>query len=203
MTPANRRTVRFVWIAGVLVLCGLSFFFDAPVQKWVETHERPQLTELMNVVSRWGDWPSHVALGLLGAAVAYLTRRRRWLRIFLATVVACIVAGTVARVVKMSTGRTRPSVQTDVGWNGPSIHSKYHAFPSGHVAGSTAFFGVLVLAARRKAAPVLAIPALIGFSRIYVDAHHFSDVICAAALGFGCAILVWRVLRARSPSSTR
>src|SRR5207247_5588328 len=119
-------------------------------------------------------------------------------RIFVSMLIALAIAGVVGRGIKVATGRARPSVNTEAqhlagqsaGWNGPRLSSKYHAFPSGHVAASTAFFGVLLLAKRRIGLACLPIPILIGFSRMYLGAHYLSDVVCAAVLGILCALLV-------------
>ena len=96
------------------------------------------------------------------------------------------------RAIKVTTGRARPSVKSEQAWNGPRLSSKYHAFPSGHVFASTAFFGVLTFASWPIGLPCLLIPILIGVSRIYGGAHYLSDVVCAAVLGMLCAILVAR-----------
>jgi undecaprenyl-diphosphatase len=182
----------FICAAVAVSICALSFYFDAPVQNWAEAHDNAALSGAMNVVSRIGDWPAHVGVGLLAAAIAYACRRMRWARVFVVMVLACIVAGLCARVVKIGAGRARPSVQTETEWNGPHLRSKYHAFPSGHTACSTAFFALLAFATRRRSAALLMIPALIGFSRIYIGAHHLSDVVCAAALGF---VVAWLLAR--------
>src|SRR5207244_11024597 len=97
------------------------------------------------------------------------------------------------RVIKNSTGRDRPSVKTEEVWNGPRFSSKFHAFPSGHVAASTAFFAVLCFANWRIGLACLPIPLVIGFSRMYVAAHYLSDVVFAAVLGILCAMLVVRL----------
>jgi membrane-associated phospholipid phosphatase len=81
-------------------------------------------------------------------------------------------------------------VKSELRWGGPRFSTKYHAFPSGHVAASTAFFGVLFFARRRVGLACLPIPILIGFSRMYIGAHYLSDVICAAVLGIFCAAVV-------------
>ena len=91
---------------------------------------------------------------------------------------------------KIGVGRARPSVEVETVWNGPSLSSKYHAFPSGHTAASTAFFAVLLFVSWRIGLACLPIPLLIGFSRMYVAAHYLSDVLCAAILGLVCALLV-------------
>jgi membrane-associated phospholipid phosphatase len=109
--------------------------------------------------------------------------------------IACAVAGVAARVIKISTGRARPSVKTEMTWSGPTLSQKYHAFPSGHTASSTAFFAVLVIASWRIGLATMIIPLLIGFSRMYVAAHYLSDVVFAALLGGICAIIVAKMMK--------
>jgi len=104
------------------------------------------------------------------------------------------LAGLAGRVIKISTGRARPSLKTEEVWKGPRFSSKFHAFPSGHVAASTAFFAVLCFANWRIGLACLPIPLVIGFSRMYVAAHYLSDVVFAALLGVLCALIVARLL---------
>ena len=88
------------------------------------------------------------------------------------------------------TGRARPSVKTEHVWNGPRLSSKYHAFPSGHAAASTAFFGILFLMNWRLGLACLPIPLLISLSRLYLGAHYLSDIVFAAMLGLVTAYFV-------------
>jgi membrane-associated phospholipid phosphatase len=105
--------------------------------------------------------------------------------------IALSIAGLTGRIIKISAGRARPSVKAEQMWNGPRMSgSKYHSFPSGHVDASVGFFAVLLLANWRIGLPCLAIPLVIGFSRMYLGAHYLSDVVCAAVLGVLSAILV-------------
>ncbi len=150
----------------------------------------------MAQVSRWGDWPGLIALGLAGALIAYALGNRRWLMICAAMIIACALAGLVNRVIKVSTGRARPSVTVDAGWNGPRWNSKYHAFPSGHTASAVAFFVTLLLARRRVGLIVLPVAFLIAASRIYLRAHFLSDVTAGALVGALCAVVTWRVISA-------
>jgi membrane-associated phospholipid phosphatase len=161
------------------------------------------LRSFMRGVSRFGDWPEHVALGLVLLALAYWRRSNKWMRIAAAMIVACALAGAAARVVKISTGRARPSVQTEAGWNGPNLTARYNAFPSGHTAASTAFFATLAFACWRLGAAFLVIPLLVAFSRMYVAAHFLSDVVCAAVIGLliACFVSRWIPPTIRSPQS--
>jgi undecaprenyl-diphosphatase len=103
---------------------------------------------------------------------------------------AMMLAGVAGTVIKRAVPRPRPSVHAETRWGGPRFSTKYHSFPSGHVGASTAFFGVLIIARRRVGLLCLPIPILIGISRMYLGAHHLSDVICAATLGMLSALLV-------------
>jgi len=189
--------VRFRWsriifalVAGLAILA--AFCLDAGVQAWISENQNAGLRSFMRGVSRFGDWPAHIALGFVLLVLAYWRRSKKWMRIAAAMIVACALAGAVARVVKISTGRARPSVQTEAAWNGPNFRARYNAFPSGHTAASTAFFATLVLACWRIGAPFLVIPLLIAFSRMYVAAHYLSDVVCGAMIGLLTACLVAR-----------
>ena len=188
-----KRTVAFYWLIGIAVAAlaiALGFYFDDTVRDFMAEHQTPALRSFMRYVSLFGDWPSHVALGLLFLAIAWIRDSKRWTRIFLAMLIAMSLAGVTGYVVKRTIPRPRPSVHTDMRWGGPRFSSKYHSFPSGHVDASTAFFCSLFLANRRIGLACFPIPILIGLSRMYLGAHYLSDVVCAAVLGIFCALIV-------------
>jgi undecaprenyl-diphosphatase len=202
-----RTIVRFRWwclffFAAALALLA-SFYCDASAQGWIAEHQNDALRNFMRGVSRFGDWPEHVMLGLTLLVLGYWRRNKKWMRIFAAMILACALAGAATRVIKISTGRARPSVQTEAEWNGPRLSPRYNAFPSGHTAASTAFFATLAIASWRIGAPFLVIPLLIAFSRMYVAAHYLSDVVCAALIGIVVAYLVarWISPAIRNPQS--
>jgi membrane-associated phospholipid phosphatase len=187
-----RRGLRwwYVLFGAALILIPASLYLDANVESWILQHQSSSARSFMQVVSRYGDWPEHVALGLVLLGIAYWRGSKRWTRIFAAMLIACALAGVSARVVKIATGRSRPNVQTEAGWNGPRLSARYNAFPSGHTAASTAFFATLAFASWRIGAGFLLIPLLIALSRMYVAAHHLSDVVGAALIGIGVAYFV-------------
>ena len=188
------------WLLLVLLALGaivLAFHFDDAVRRWVVEHSNRTAKQVMRNVSRYGDWPEHLLAGLLLIGVAALRGHKQWMRIGLTMILACALAGIVARGIKISTGRARPSVKHELGWNGPRLSPKYNSFPSGHTAATTAFFGVAFFANRRLGLVLLPIPFLIAASRMYVAAHYLSDVVCAAILGIFCA---WLCARAMLPN---
>ena len=199
-----KRTAILYWLIGIVIVAaavGAAFYFDEIVWTFLRQHQNRGMYNFMRNVSRFGDWPSHVALGLLLLGAAWIRGSRKWSRVFLAMLLAMALAGVAGHVIKRTIPRARPSVHTEIRWGGPHFSTKYHSFPSGHVGASTAFFGVLLIARRRVGLACFAIPILIGFSRMYIGAHYLSDVVCAAVLGFLCALLVGcLLLNAHQPS---
>src|SRR4030081_2810223 len=136
-------------------------------------HQNVGVRSFMQALSRYGDWPEHIGLGLVLIAIAYWRGSKSWVRIFFAVVIACAVGGIFAamiiacalagistRVVKISTGRARPNVQSEAEWNGPKLSPRYNAFPSGHTPASTAFFATLAFVSWRVGAGFLLVPLL-------------------------------------------
>lgn len=190
-----KRAAVFYWLIGIVIAAiaiVIAFHFDDTVRDFIAQHQNPTMRSLMRNVSFFGDWPSHLVLGLLLLGIAWQRHSKKWMRIFLSMLVAMAIAGVAGTVIKRTIPRARPSVKTELRWGGPRFSTKYHAFPSGHVVASTAFFGVLFFARRRVGLACLPIPILIGLSRMYLGAHYLSDVVCAAVLGILCAAVVWR-----------
>jgi len=199
-----KHSTVLYWLIGIAIAAvaiGASFYFDDAVWNFIQQHQNRGVYNFMRNVSRFGDWPSHVVLGLLLLGTAWIRGSRKWSRVFLVMLIAMALAGVAGNVIKRTVPRARPSVHTDIRWGGPHFSTKYHSFPSGHVGASTAFFGVLFIARRRLGLACLPIPILIGFSRMYIGAHYLSDVVCAAVLGLLCALLVGRRLLSEHQTS--
>ena len=181
------------WLIGIAIAAAaiaLSFHFDDTVRDFMMQHQNRAVRNFMRYVSLLGDWPTHAAVGLVLLGLAWRRGSQEWTRIFLAMLLAMMLAGVAGTVIKRTVPRARPSVHAETRWGGPRFSTKYHSFPSGHVGASTAFFGVLIIARRRVGLLCLPIPILIGISRMYLGAHHLSDVVCAALLGTLCALVV-------------
>jgi len=196
-----KRRCLFYWLIGIVIaviVIIVAFYFDDAMRNLIAQHQSRAAKNFMRHVSRLGDWTEHFALGAALAVIAWWRGNKKWTRVFISMLLALALAGAAARVIKIATGRTRPSVKIEsqhlasqgAGWNGPRASERFHAFPSGHTAASMAFFAVLLFANWRIGLACLPIPLLIGFSRMYVAAHYLSDVVFAAVLGILCAIFV-------------
>ena len=137
-----KRAPVLCWLIAIAIAAiaiGVSFYFDDAVWNFIRQHQNRGLYNFMRDVSRFGDWPSHVVLGLLLLGISWIRGSRKWSRIFLAMLIAMSLAGVAGNVIKRTVPRPRPSVHTDIHWGGPHFSTKYHSFPSGHVGASTAF----------------------------------------------------------------
>ena len=201
-----KRATAFCWLIWIVIAAiaiAVSFHFDNSVRDFMMHHQSSAMHNFMRRVSLLGDWPLHAAAGLVLLGLAWRRGRQEWTRIFLAMLLAMTLAGVTGTVIKRSVPRARPSVHADTRWGGPHLSSKYHSFPSGHVGASTAFFGVLLITRRRVGLACLPIPILIGVSRMYIGAHYLSDVVCAAVLGFLCALVVVQFVFRKSAIANR
>jgi undecaprenyl-diphosphatase len=135
----------------------------------------------------WTQLHSTVAVGAYAAvAVLVLAFERNWRRA--ALVVVAVGGGLAANaLLKLAFHRARPT------FDDPLLTLATYSFPSGHVAGSTIFYGLVVAAvfartasARWRALAVvgaLLAVALVAFSRMLLGAHYLSDVVAAFAEG--------------------
>lgn len=153
------------------------------------------LTERVERLSDLGSgflvWP------LVAAIAAGLAATRRWTE-FAVVLTAAIVIAAGVPILKDAVARPRPP-------DGLVVVSSY-SFPSGHAAFG-AWYAFLALLAvylspqlrhpRLLLAAATLLCLLIGFSRIYLGVHYFSDVIGGWALALA-AFTLWPVIdRAR------
>ena len=158
--------------------------FDRAVATTLHSMSTPPLTTFFLIVTAFGSLESIALLGLVVAAV--LAWQRRWLMLgtWLAAVVGAVVLDQVLKQVFV---RPRPYFEH------PLLRETSYSFPSGHamesfvVYGMLAYFTVLALESWRARTAVVfgaaLLVLLIGFSRMYLGVHYFSDVVAGYAAG--------------------
>ncbi len=150
-------------------------------------HESPRLVRFFTVVTSIGD-PATMIVMAFSVAIVLV-----WWRHLLLAVVWCVAqagGGLLNEALKYSFVRARPTFAD------PFVHLTSYSFPSGHSMGSFIGYGLLaylllISIQRRWLGITLAtllgiLIAAIGFSRLFLGAHWFSDVI-----GGFCAGVVW------------
>lgn len=155
---------------------------DAFISEWFRIHATPQSTVRMALASS-GASPTAVLVLSTGASMVLLWRRRWYALLALALVVP---GGVLLNLMlKIAFARARP------GWGSVDLFG--YSFPSGHTMTATLLYGLLgvFVAVSVKSwwwramtvALVFIIICAVGFSRIYLGAHYFSDVVAAFAAG--------------------
>lgn len=158
---------------------------DAPITRYLADHREPWLTTTAQWVTALGSLPVLVPL-LAAVAVGWLIRTGRW-GVVLFLVLALAGAVVAIDVLKDLVERGRPPIGSAVSdASGP-------AFPSGHAALATVSFGALAYvhgsvvrwwSARVTIwAVAVTVMLLVGFSRVYLGVHWFSDILGGYALG--------------------
>lgn len=211
--PLWRKLLPIFLIAAAAMIAA-AFYFDAPVRSaileyqgkgWKKTTDH----QLQSAVSKNGDWPQLMLIGAVGFGIAFATGRKDWQRVIVAAMVASTLAGMLANVSRLTTGRTRPreSPKIEAGWYGPYHdgkiligNSKFNAFPSGHTATAIGFAAPILFAKPLAGIVVMAFCLWIAWSRMALGAHNLSDVVVSILLALAVG---WFVLRHLNKEGTR
>jgi membrane-associated phospholipid phosphatase len=158
--------------------------FDNAVLRAVDSIRNTPLTFIAKVLNVIGGGLVTIPLRIIVAA--YLAIRRRW-RALAAWLMTWLFAEVLLTVFKAAYDRPRPPH--------PLVSTTGASFPSGHAVAASATAVALVLALmgpgprRRKWEVLAAIFAFVmALSRVYLNAHWFSDVVAGTLLGTGIAI---------------
>lgn len=186
----------------VLAFLALQVLLQGPITRVDHTvtgvlaaHRQPWLTGAMLFLA-----DAHETLKVLAATIL-LALWRTWRRDLRdVRFLAVVPAGMGLNVMlKHLFARPRPD-QFE-----PLVQLTTFSFPSGHAVASTVFYGALcTLVFAHTRSPVLralavavavAMVLLVTFSRVYLGAHYFSDVVAGVAEGMLCLLLFWRYVR--------
>lgn len=180
--------VVVVVVAGLIITGPLAYPVVAGLDTWATETMLTLRSDRATKVARAGSAPADtvVVISVLLAAAMTLTKVTRSWRpaTFL---VVCVAGESLAYLVSSRiVDRFRPEV-ADLTTGLPVAAS----WPSGHVAAAVCLYGglALILAVTRRGAVLsvgavaVAAVAVVGVSRVYLAAHHASDVLAGAVLG--------------------
>jgi undecaprenyl-diphosphatase len=202
--------MRGLWIGLVLsllflvIFAGVGYLATRPPNQLTEFDERVGLRleqerlayrgvrGLVGGVTHAGDKYVMAALGLFVAALLWWRRERL---MALACLVTTAGGGAFNLYLKKFFERKRPWFQ-DPDW----VKETTESFPSGHAMGAVIGYGLLAFAlmliVRNQTLRVVTLTVLsvvvllVGFSRIYLGAHFFSDVLGGYAIA-GAWLAAW------------
>ena len=186
-------------------LIGLFIKLDVLVNAKVALLQTPLLTKLMLVITSLGSIAGLIILSVI--AFALLAYKKRWLNAMLFSLSMLGGVG-IELLIKLIVHRPR--------LDNALIQASGYSFPSGHATMAMLFFLLLIYLFKDDIKKELwkhvfiisciSIALLIGFSRIYLNAHWLTDVIGGFALGllwFMLSIFVFKKVEQIKPSSER
>ncbi|MFH9864444.1 phosphatase PAP2 family protein [Streptomyces sp. NPDC017202] len=150
----------------------------------------PGWTRVLRFLSDW-VWDPAVLRTAVALLTVWLLYRRAW-RLAAWSAVTAVAGGLTGLLVKTVVERARPSLED------PVAHAPGFSFPSGHAMTATTSFAVLLLVllplvprARRPLCWGVAVVSVlgVGFTRIALGVHWFSDVVGGWLLGLAVVTL--------------
>lgn len=198
----RRKKILFRTVAGLalgfalLTLLVLLFplsFIDKGISHRIQHYDYPIIDTFMSFVSWFGESPNSYII-VIATAVAFFIfnyKKEGWY------VLATGISGAVMFVVKVAVNRPRPTADLVRIYHKTRLQS----FPSGHTVFYVAFFGFLILLMYQlKSIPKIirmfvavfsaALVFLVPFSRVYLGAHWFTDVLAGFILGLICLLVL-------------
>ena len=178
----------FIWFTREIVERD-TLAIDRSISLLVYGWRTPFLTQVMLIVSAFGNQ----LLLVFAALVAIIFSLHKHKKEAILFCIAIAMGGILDLSLKMMVQRARPAIA-------PLVIEHSYSFPSGHSMDAFIFYALMAyfsyhyLHDRRFTIIVTALSAtlilLIGFSRIYLGVHYFTDVIAGYLAGFGWFISI-------------
>ncbi len=174
----NKKKLILISILSLILLL-VSFKLDNVISNNISQLWNPILNNIMIIISYLFDSINIILASLIMSIILFYKKKKQQALFLLSTT---ILGAVLVIIIKEIVQRARPINQL-------VLESSY-SFPSGHVVLSTVFFISLFLILKNKLKYLLILVIIfIGFNRIYLNVHWFSDVIAGFFLGLIIVIL--------------
>jgi membrane-associated phospholipid phosphatase len=174
--------LSFAGIVDSLSEKGTLFHLDLKINAYVIRVAHPGLTGFLGTITELGSIYLVVMVAVIVGVILFI--RKNWWRL-LALFLAVGIGQAVLNILKVAFQRPRPKTEMFV---------FSYSFPSGHVFSAIVIYGFCIYLTFRfinntvvkwiVSALLAFLILLIGFSRIYLSVHWFSDVLAGYATGF-------------------
>ena len=188
--PARWDTQNLLVLGGMIAGTTALSFADQPIRDFWQKRDNSFLDGVERIGYHYGKPYSAIGLSA-GFYLSGMIFKSEWSKetgLMLGT--SIFSSSVIMGILKTAAGRQRPGAQaSNLEFKPFEDSPAYHAFPSGH---SSVAFGISLLLARR----VESVPLKILFyslagttavSRMYSDAHWFSDIAFGGMLAWFCA----------------
>lgn len=175
--------------------------WDAAESRRIAGTNSPVLDIAMPALSRAADYS---VLWIAISAVLYASKRRPARRAARRGLSSLAVASLLANTIgKRMLPRARPPLESVPLARRAIRRPLSGSFPSGHTASAAAYTIAASHAHPVLTAPLTALAAAVGYSRVYTGVHYPSDVFAGAAIGTAVGLVVNRLAPLRTPQPVR
>ena len=170
-------------------LTGNTFFFDWEValEEWLQTSLGSAGTDIISFFSAFGE---EIVLILVMGVLYWWFDKKIGKRVGLSALTAMTWNAEVKNIFVrrrpyMDHGKIKILRVVEPSADPMDIAAQGYSFPSGHSANASSVYSSLAFSLRKKwmTALAIALPLLVGFSRIVVGAHYPTDVMAGWILG--------------------
>jgi len=178
-------------------LTGNTFFFpwEVSLEQWLQSHLGPVGTGIMSFFSAFGE---EIILILILGILYWWYDKDVGKRVGLTALTAmCWNAEIKNLVLRLRPYMAHPEEIKILRVIEPDAHpmdisAQGYSFPSGHSANAASVYAAIARELKKKWATVLAValPLLVGFSRVVVGAHYPTDVMAGWAVGLLATLVV-------------
>lgn len=189
----NRR-ISFILLSAVVIVSPVFYFFiDLPVARFVNTGLPPAIFHFAEHITGAGNWFLWLfaVIALTGRLVF---KNKSVFRKFLFPILTAMIAGIATTILKSLVGRYRPKDFFDFGNYGFEPFHNAASWPSGHSSGIMAFMAAVAILFPKWRVPCFAVAALIGSTRVVLNAHYSGDVFAGLILGYLCTHWLYYLL---------
>ena len=199
--PARYDRRDWMCAGGAIMAVTGVYFLDGSIR---EARPRPRdatVNKVATAVELLGSWGAFVVIGGMYAGGVFGDMPELKRMGLDGLTASAIAGGIIAPVIKLAVGRSRP-------WENEGTHrfrpfSGNVSFPSGHTTEAFALASVIAESSENILVDVASysLATMVGFVRIYHDAHFASDVLAGAIIGSATGISVVRFNRKQRSSA--
>ncbi len=197
----SRNQLVLLSLSGFALSLASIFLLDQALASKVLALGQEQI-DIWNIITDLGDskwmglllialWIAGFSFGALSPESTLWPAMRKKALIIL---VAVAGTGATTMVLKVIVGRARPYM-IDPGFYPFTFGSDFASWPSGHATTAFAFAAAAGMAIPVLRWPLLALAALVAYSRMTLGVHYLGDVIMGATIGTVGAVLIYTWLR--------
>lgn len=184
--------IIFIFLA-IAIHAGYSTNFEMWVYNEAVEHMSPALNTVIKVITNLGG-----PIGIMFICFLLLMYSKTRKKVGIPVSIAVIISEIINFTLKNIFARERPNILQ-------LVNETSYSFPSGHSMINASVYTMLAILALKyikdkkiKYAVVafcIVFPLLIGFTRIYLGVHYFTDVIGGLLLGFSVSVIVYTLLK--------